>query len=350
MRLARHLTIVLTVLTLSTTPLIASDLGHRAPAKPMVHHQSPAPDPEVLRQGGDTIADAVPLVLPVYELAGTTAGYTDDYEESCPFGSTSPDVVYSFSIPTFAFLDFDLCGSQYDTKIFIYDEQLDLVACNDDFYYDDICGQYVSKIENAEILGGVTYYVVIDGYGGSSGEYLLTIPTPDPPCILELDPSMVDEAEPELVDGYEDAYNGGCNSPQFGYPFVELASSDILFGTSGWYLYGGSEYRDTDWFTHEIGSAGYREIFIEAEYETRLYELEPTDCSTVEVVQELTVQPCVLESIIVTGEPGTTVWLWVGPTTYTGPWPEYDYILHLEPMDPVATEPHSWTAVKGLFD
>ena len=35
------------------------DLGSRAPDKPFVQHDPGAPDPEVLRQGGDTIADAV---------------------------------------------------------------------------------------------------------------------------------------------------------------------------------------------------------------------------------------------------------------------------------------------------
>ena len=47
------------------------------------------------RQGGDTILDAVAIALP-YSGTGTTVGYNDDTDESCPYdGSTSPDVVYS---------------------------------------------------------------------------------------------------------------------------------------------------------------------------------------------------------------------------------------------------------------
>ena len=41
-------------------------------------------DPAVIRQGGDTIMDAVPLAIPTVDLAGTTVGYTDDYDEVCP--------------------------------------------------------------------------------------------------------------------------------------------------------------------------------------------------------------------------------------------------------------------------
>ena len=41
-----------------------------------------------------TVIDALPYVM-----MGTTVGYTDDYDEECPYtGSTSPDVVYSFTL------------------------------------------------------------------------------------------------------------------------------------------------------------------------------------------------------------------------------------------------------------
>ena len=37
------------------------------------------------------------LGIPVDNLSGTTLGYTDDYDEVCPYEmSTSPDVVYTF--------------------------------------------------------------------------------------------------------------------------------------------------------------------------------------------------------------------------------------------------------------
>jgi hypothetical protein len=64
----------------------------------------------------------------------------------------------------------DLFGSAYDTKVYIYDEDTALVACNDDFYSD-----WTSKLENVAVESGVQYFVIVDGYGGDAGEY--QIPT-----------------------------------------------------------------------------------------------------------------------------------------------------------------------------
>ena len=39
------------------------------------------PDPELLRQGGDTFADAFLIPDEFYDTSGTTTGYTHDYDE-----------------------------------------------------------------------------------------------------------------------------------------------------------------------------------------------------------------------------------------------------------------------------
>ena len=58
----------------------------------------PANYPAPTRQGGETVADAVVIAALPYNDSGTTAGYVDDYDEVCPYtGSTSPDVVYSYT-------------------------------------------------------------------------------------------------------------------------------------------------------------------------------------------------------------------------------------------------------------
>ena len=76
----------------------AGDLGNRASQKPTAA-PTPLPTPllEILRQGGDTIADATPIVVNTLDLAGSTTGYTDDYDVACPYweGPPAPDVVYS---------------------------------------------------------------------------------------------------------------------------------------------------------------------------------------------------------------------------------------------------------------
>ncbi len=71
-------------------------------------------------------------------------------------------------------------GSAYDTKIYVYDENLAMVACNDDFYSD-----YTSRLENVPLAAGVQYFLVIDGYGGDFGDYLLQI-TEFEPCEINV--------------------------------------------------------------------------------------------------------------------------------------------------------------------
>ncbi len=133
------------------------DLGNRAPEKPASHHSAPPPDQDVIRQGGDTIADAVPITVPTIDLAGTTVGYNDDYDEVCPYTqSTSPDVVYKFAPDRDVVVDIDMFGSTYDTKIYVYCANLDLVACNDDFY----SGLRVQAGERGPVPEACTYYLV----------------------------------------------------------------------------------------------------------------------------------------------------------------------------------------------
>ena len=112
-----------------------------------------------------------------YSDTGTTCGYNDDYDEVCPYsGSTAPDVVYGVIPDMDVIVDIDLLGSTYDTKLYVYDENLALVACNDDFYPD-----YVSKIEQLALMGGVQYFIVVDGYYTSCGDYVLFVTE----CIVE---------------------------------------------------------------------------------------------------------------------------------------------------------------------
>ena len=126
------------------------------------------------RGDGDTIATAIVIPALPYNDTGTTAGYVNDYDEICPYsGSTAPDVVYKYVATSSQSVDIDLCGSGYDTKLYVYDAGLNLIACNDDFYFGAPCGAYVSKLENVPFVAGTTYYIIIDGYGAASGAYVL---------------------------------------------------------------------------------------------------------------------------------------------------------------------------------
>ena len=62
---------------------------------------------------------------------------------------------------------------------------------------------------------------------------------------------------------------------------------------------------------------------------------------------------CLESTLTIVGDPGSTVWFWVGPDSFQSPDGsspyEFDYTLWLN-LDTVATENHSWSAVKALFD
>lgn len=146
------------------------------------------------RQGGDTFDDAVAIDALPYNNTGTTNGYTDDYDEVCPYqNSTSPDVVYSFTPDMDYVLDLSLCGEDtyYDTKIYVYENDADNLAatldggaasaCNDDECQNSHTN-YLSFLPGVVCTAGNTYYIVIDGYGGDAGDYALEIldGTPSP--------------------------------------------------------------------------------------------------------------------------------------------------------------------------
>jgi hypothetical protein len=253
----------------------------------------------------------------------------------------------------------DLCGSNYDTGLYVYDADHSVVECNIDYYFGPPCGVYVSCIESAELSAGEFYYIVVTGMSGDSGDYVFSV-TENIPCDIIPPGEAVYEGEPPLEDGYVDYYNGGCNSPEFDNPFQELvgnAQGTLVFaGRAGWYRPDMMDFqRDTDWFTAVLGASGTLEIMLAAEQRSYLFELGPQDCESVDVLQLVESASCLDASLIVTGEPGSTVWLWVGSTYFSPPgYPpgnEYDYLLTLVGLEPgvVTTERATWSAVKMLY-
>jgi len=127
-------------------------------------------------QGNDDVASAIDIPGLPYTDAGSTSGCTNDYDEACPFtGSTSPDVVYSYTPVANEAITIDLCNSSYDTKVYVYENAVTAgspYACD-----DDACGgpTYQSHISCLSVAAGNTYYIVVDGYGGLNGDYELNV-------------------------------------------------------------------------------------------------------------------------------------------------------------------------------
>jgi hypothetical protein len=203
------------------------------------------------RVEGDTVEECWVIESLPFTEAGSTVGFADDYEEMCPYGSNSPDVVYSYTPAEDMCVSISLCNSYYDTKMFVYEDEVVggvPYACNDDNYNCvDPPVAYTSWLEEVQLYLGHTYYIVVDGYSGDCGDYVLEVEEIycGPECVIDC--VGVPEGEPTCYDGYDDQYNGGCSS--LTWSVIEASPDPIdICGTTGVFMYGSLTYRDTDWY------------------------------------------------------------------------------------------------------
>ncbi|MBE0661291.1 MAG: fibronectin type III domain-containing protein [Bacteroidales bacterium] len=214
-----------TMSTSATKPIVAketinnlqnasiSDLQQNVEKKTSIIPYDPKQHPTP-RQGGDDIATAFVISSLPYSATGTTTGYTDNYDAICPYNAPgSPDVVYSYTPASNGFIDISLCNdlTDYDTKLYVYDTQNpitgDEIACNDDACSTlNFPDPYVSQILGVEVFSGVTYYIVVDGYGGDNGNYEITVTQGIEPISLDCPPGTVFSLPPSA------GYNSGSTS------------------------------------------------------------------------------------------------------------------------------------------
>ncbi len=222
------------------------------------------------REGGETIATAWTIYALPFGDTGNTCDNIDDYDEVCPYtGSTSPDVVYAYAPPADMCVSISLCDSYYDTKVYVYEDVVGNVpidGCNDDnFDCVNPPVSYTSWIPSVVLLAGHTYYIVVDGYGGACGDYVLEMIEVECPTPCDVICVGVPEGEPTCYDGYDDHYNGGCNATPNIFSIQPIGDTTVC-GESGVFDFGGSTYRDTDWYQiYPCGGAPIS-ITVEAEF------------------------------------------------------------------------------------
>jgi hypothetical protein len=299
----------------------AADLGRVRPEKPapVGAYQGGG------RTGGDTVADAVVIPGLPYEDTGNTCGFANDYDEVCPYGgSTAPDVVYRYT-PTFdTVIDIDLCASGYDTKVYVWEDAPgSTVACN-----DDGCGYdtFQSSIHSLALESGHVYYFVIDGYGAGCGPYHFSLVQAPPPCVVDCPPGALVESEPPCQDGYDDEFNGGCQTSGWTPIPVQAGGCATLCGKSCTYTSNGLSYRDTDWFAVSA-TGGPVSVTGRAEFPLQLILIYSTDCAALQY-QYATVFPCETAQLEYDAPAGQELWIWVGATQFSGI-PESDYVLNV---------------------
>jgi hypothetical protein len=153
----------------------------------------------------------------------------NQHEPSCA-APGSPETVYGFTAPTSGNYSFSTAGSSYDTALYLLNQGCGEIGCNDD--YNDL-----SSLVSVELQGGQHVFVVVDGFGGDAGSFVLTIEsTPIPTCpTLALSPTT-----PQTVSGNSAGLgsltDGSCvgyGGPEVSYSFTATASGTYIFHTDG---------------------------------------------------------------------------------------------------------------------
>jgi len=142
---------------------------------------SGAPSPVGDRCSDPWVISAVPFAD-----SKSTCGLFDDHHETCPFpDGGAPDGVYRYVPASDEILEFDLCASEYDTRIYVYEGGCPAqplsgaaIACN-----DDACGidGWRSRLVDVPVQAGIEYFVVIDGWGADCGTFHLEVAATPPP-------------------------------------------------------------------------------------------------------------------------------------------------------------------------
>ncbi len=281
---------------------------------------------------GDTLENPVdiPSIPTLFE--GSTVGYNDDYDASCPGdNSVAPDFVFRLNLTQNMSLILDLCGSSFDTKIYIMNKSREVLHCNDDFYFDDECGFYTSKLTTDLLFADQTYFVIVDGHGNQSGNFVLDISAQAPflnvDCAFDDTWWAFDEGEPPLNPDYVDDFNGSCSTAVYfdGQQYNAMS----FHGQTGWMEEG---RRDTDWFYLDTTGTEETELTFRATYPTNLFLMEmDADCDDLYVEQIHFSQSCEPVTIILENESYFQHWMFVVAPYSFSPFDQsiwgYDYLL-----------------------
>ncbi len=247
-----------------------------------------------LGEGGADPASAVAIPALPFTDTGDTTGGTDDWDEVCPYtGSTSPDHWYSYTPATDALISIDLCPSGFDTKTYILDSNFVDIACDDDGCPKGGGPAFRSLLTDAQLIGGGTYYIVIDGWSGDAGFYDLTI-TVDPPQCEVIECAGTPEGEPCDDSGAPDTVNGGCNNTPAVFGSVDCG--ETICGTT----WGVGGNRDIDWYEVNLVVPDFVTQTVLAESALRIVALTGISngvCGSVGFSQGLTLVACIEGSL-----------------------------------------------------
>lgn len=190
---------------------ICADEALTNPACQGVGGACPCPDEDIGGATGPAVA------------SGNTGGDDDDMNASCGGGGGN-DRVILFTAPADGSYTFDTFGSSYDTKLSIHADCATELSCN-----DDASGGLQSQVQR-DMTAGQRIRIVVDGYNGNTGDWVLNITTG--PVLPPVCGDGVVEA-PELCDG---ANLNGQTCVFQGFPgggVLACAPDCLTFDTAG---------------------------------------------------------------------------------------------------------------------
>ncbi|MFQ5500085.1 MAG: thrombospondin type 3 repeat-containing protein [Candidatus Zixiibacteriota bacterium] len=241
--------------TLSLPPVQAKRVDQRPSTMVLNSNLVPVYDPfESVSagnlQGGDNIATATVIPSLPFIDTGHTTGFTDSYDEACVGAAGgSPDVVYSYTAADSEFVTISLCNSSYFTHLWVYEtDSTNVVACN---RFNNTCALPRSQITDMEMYTGLTYFIVIDGENGATGDYEINVssfPIPDPLDSASQHPTIAEGIGGYLMIGNE--YISGVGDSII--YFTGSRDDGATFSNSGgWTLAGLESYPSLDFWGND---------------------------------------------------------------------------------------------------
>lgn len=227
-----------------------------------------------LDQGAATCPGTVVTGVP-YTDSGTTVGmgneYAEDSSATCVNFSNAPEVVYAFTPSSSQTYTVNTEGSSYDTYLYITTgggcPGNTHVACDDDN------GTGVLSSISVFMLAGQTYFIFVDGYNTSSGNYVLNILGN---CSIECQPTDVLECAGEFQGPGNETTdcNGGCDNTFFGgvESWQEISPYQTICGRGFTYLAdAGNSRRDVDGYRLTLTEACSLSVTVRAEFPCQVY-------------------------------------------------------------------------------
>ena len=133
-------------------------------------------DTQCLPPVNDLCGDAIAVVCGSVETA-TTSAATDTGEPLAWCGSTDPNgpgIWYVYTSTGDADnVTIDTCGSNYDTKLFVYTDGCGTLTCLTG--NDDSCGLQSSVTFNEGLTAGVEFLIYAAGFNGATGSFILNV-------------------------------------------------------------------------------------------------------------------------------------------------------------------------------